>query len=347
MRSEEKDMRIRSRGVLVLAAVIACFVPLSAAAAPGPKVCVFVPGVVSGSPIYEQLVAGAKRAVAETGGASIKVVEGGFNQADWLGAIKDLAASGEFALIVSSNPSIPELCKDVALSFPKARFFIADGWLPGQSSIHTVLYNQLEQGYIIGYLAGLLGPSGAGGTKASHKAGLVIAQNYPSMDKMIAPGFEKGLKAADPEASLETRVIGNWYDATKASDLASSLFDAGVNAVLPIAGGAGQGVLSAAKARGRFALWFDGNGYGLAPGTIVGCAVLRQEKLVYERVKALLEGQTSLYGRADIVDMRAGYVDFDDSGAAYKALPAALRSQFEAMLARLRSGAVAFPVSGL
>ena len=47
-----------------------------------PKVCVFVPNVVSGSPTYEQMVAGVERAVAEVPGASYKVVEAGFNQAD-------------------------------------------------------------------------------------------------------------------------------------------------------------------------------------------------------------------------------------------------------------------------
>ena len=69
---------------------------LMVAAAPASRVCVFVPGVVSGSPIYEQLVSGAKRAVAEVPGASLKVVEGGFNQADWLGKLSALAATGEF-----------------------------------------------------------------------------------------------------------------------------------------------------------------------------------------------------------------------------------------------------------
>src|SRR5208282_5492629 len=117
---------------------------MGAIAAPATKVCVFVPGVVSGSPIYEQLVAGAGRAVSELPGASLKVVEGGYEQADWLGKISALAASGSFSLIVSSNAAIPDLCSQAAASFPAARFFVADAWLPGNRSIHTVLYNQLE-----------------------------------------------------------------------------------------------------------------------------------------------------------------------------------------------------------
>ncbi len=335
----------RILAALALSALCAAF----AAAAGGPRVCVFVPGVVSGSPIYEQLVAGAKRAVDESPGASLKVVEAGFNQAEWLDKLSALAATGEFSLIVSSNPAMPDLCRQVSESFPAARFFVADGWLPGNPRIHTVLYNQFEEGYIVGYLGGLVGSSGLPGTSASHKAGIVVAQRYPSFDKLIVPGFTKGLVDADRSASLETREIGNWYDANKAAELAASLLDAGANVILPIAGGAGQGAINAAKGRGKYALWFDGDGYALAPGTIVGCAILRQDRLVYERVKKLLAlGEKSpLYGNADVVGVKDGYVDFDASGAAYKALPPGLRASFEAMLARLRSGSLAFPVKGL
>lgn len=318
--------------------------------AKAPKVCVFVPNVLSGSPTYEQMVAGAKRAVAEIPGATLKVVEAGFNQAEWLGKLSALAATGEFSLIVSSNPAIPDLCAQVSASFPEARFFVADSWLPGNKAIHTVLYNQIEQSYMVGYLAGLASSGRLGEAGPTHKAGLIVAQRYPSFDKMIELGFAKGLKAADPAAVLETRVLGNWYDATKASELANGLFDAGAAAILPIAGGAGQGVVSAAKSKGRYVVWFDDDsGYRLAPGIVIGCAVLRQERLVYERVKAILaQGSASpLFGKADIVGAKEGYVDFASQDPSYEGLPAAARAALDAQVAKLRSGTIAFPVSGL
>jgi riboflavin transport system substrate-binding protein len=324
---------------------------LCAFAAPprAPKVCVFVPGVESGSPGYEQMAAGARKAAAEIPGASVKVVEAGYNQSEWLGKLSAIAASGEFDLIVSSNPALPELCAQAADSFPKQRFFVSDAWLPGNPAIHTVLYNQLEQGYMVGYLAGLASSGKLGGA-ASHKAGIIVAQRYPSFDKLIEPGFLKGLKAADPAAGLETRVLGNWYDATKAAELANGLFDAGAAVILPIAGGAGQGVVSAAKAKGRRALWFDDDsGYRLSPGTVIGCAVMRQDRLVYERVRALLQAGSGspLYGKAEVVGAKDGYVDFAGKDPAYAALPAPARAALEAEIARLKSGALAFPVSGL
>ncbi|MBU0936044.1 MAG: BMP family ABC transporter substrate-binding protein, partial [Spirochaetes bacterium] len=137
-------------------------------------VVVFVPGVSSGSPIYEMLVAGAKKAVAEVPNATLKVVEAGYNQAEWLDKLMAIAETGEFELIVSSNPSLPELCARVAQDYPEQKFFIADAYLAGNTSIHTVLYNQKEQAYMVGYLAALYTQQ----TSGSNIIGLVAAQSY-------------------------------------------------------------------------------------------------------------------------------------------------------------------------
>lgn len=304
------------------------------------SVAVFVPGVASGNPIYEMLVAGAEKAVAETPGASIKVIEAGHDQSAWLDSLRDTVASGEFGLIVSSNPSLPELCAKLTGDYPAIRFIVADAYLPGNPAIHTVLYNQKEQGYIVGYLAALVTKARSPG--APPAAGMVVAQRYPTLDRLIIPGFEAGLRAVDPGFSLQLREVGNWYDSAKAAELAGSLYGSGVEVILPIAGGGGQGVVAAAKERGKSVVWFDGAGYSLDPVAVVGCATVAQDRLVYERLKAALGGDGSIYGRADIVSARDGYVGFDAEGAGYAALPADIRAGLEAALAGLASGSPDF-----
>ncbi|HAE20796.1 MAG TPA: BMP family ABC transporter substrate-binding protein [Spirochaetaceae bacterium] len=317
----------------VIALSISCAKP---AEAPNRlSVALFVPGVASGSPIYEMLVSGAQKAVAESPGATIKVIEGGYDQSAWLDKLRDIAASGEFGLIVSSNPAIPELCAKVAEDYPEQRFFIADAYLDGHPAMHTVLYNQIEQGYIVGYLAGLV--SKAARPAGPLIAGLISAQRYPTFDRLIEPGFVAGLKAVDPGFSVEYREIGNWYDANKAAELARSLYAAGAELILPIAGGAGQGVVAVAAELKKKVVLFDGSGYRLGPDAVIGCATIAQDRLVYERLKALLAGD-KLYGKADIVSARESYVGFDADGPAYKALPQAIRSAFEQALTELAQG---------
>lgn len=300
------------------------------------SVAVFVPGVSSGNPIYEMLVKGAAKAVEETPGASLKVVEAGFDQSTWQDSLRDTVASGEFGIVVSSNPSLPELCARLSDDYPEVRFVIVDAYLSGNPAIHTVLYNQKEQGYIVGYLAGLITKARSPGS--SPVAGLIAAQRYPTLDKLIRPGFEAGLQAVDPAFKLEFREVGNWYDSAKAAELAGGLFAMGVQVILPIAGSGGQGVVAAARERGKSVVWFDGAGYDLDPHSVVGCATIDQDRLVYERLKAALQGDNTLYGRADIVSIQEGYVGFDDSGAGYQALPESIKTSLQEALDSLRSG---------
>jgi simple sugar transport system substrate-binding protein len=303
------------------------------------SIAVFVPGAVAGSPIYEQLVAGAKRA-ADEAKAEFTVVEAGFDQSAWEAKLTELAVSGKYGLILTSNPAMPELCAKAAIAAPKQRFFVADGYLSGNKNISTALYNQVEQAYAVGYLAGLY-------LKANPKAGsapmagVVVAQRYPSFDRAILPGFEKGLAAAFPGATAELRVIGNWYDAQKAKELAASLIASGAGILFPIAGGAAQGVLSAAVEGKAKAVWFDSSAYGLSPGTIIGCAILRQEKLSYERVKAALAGKLA-WGKAEVLGFKEGYVDFDDQDPLYaSSLDEASRADQKITIDGLRSGKLA------
>lgn len=333
-----------TKAAFLAAAILSSIALQSLEAAPVAKirsVAVFVPGAVAGSPLYEQMVAGAQRASKEAG-ARFAVVEAGFNQAEWAAKLGQLAASGEWDLIVSSNPAIPALCVEALKIAPAQRFFVSDGYLAGNPNVATVQYNQVEQGYLLGYFAGLVSLASDVGKNKGKKVGVVLAQSYPSLDQAILPGFEKGLKAAAPGYAIEPRLIGNWYDGAKALELSKALIDSGVSVLFPVAGGAAQGVVTAAKQAGKSVVWFDGTAYAQAPGTILACSVIRQEKLTYERVSAALSGKLE-WGRAEVLGVKDGYVDFDDVDPLYaKYVPAGIRSKMKPVIDALRSGKVAF-----
>ena len=302
------------------------------------KLAVFVPGVTEGSPIYEMLAEGAQRAVDESANASAQIVEGGFNQAEWQEKITSLAATGSYDLILTSNPAMPSICASVAKDFPKQRFAVMDGFLRDNAQVYTVLFNQMEQAYLIGYMGGLVTTSSMPGANPDTRVGLLVGQRYPVMDRAIEPGFERGLKDANPSIKLDFRVVGNWYDAGKAAELARSMIDAGVDVILPIAGGANLGVVKAAEESGHYVLWFDSSGYGLAPGTIVGSTVLRNDRASYETVKASMENKLD-YGTPRVVGIREGYIDFVTDDENYRKLvPLEIRNQVESRLKEFKSG---------
>ncbi|HEY9054613.1 MAG TPA: BMP family ABC transporter substrate-binding protein [Rectinemataceae bacterium] len=331
--------------ILLLGLALLCLV--GAAFAKPLKVAVFIPGVRAGSPIYDGLAKGVERFASENAGTGVKVFEAGFNQAEWEEKLTSLVATGEYDILITSNPSLPDLIAKISPAFPKQKFICLDGQKSGVPNLYTVLYNQLEQGYVTGYLAGLVSLSSLPGANPDKKVGLVIGQHYPVMDKLIAPGFEQGIKAVDPAFQLDTRVVGNWFDATKAADLAKSMIASGVDVILPICGSASQGVLKSAQEAGKYLVFFDGDEFARAPKTILGCTILHQEELAYTKLKAAAEGKL-LFGTADVVGMRDGYIEFLDKHPSYlEGVPQAVRAKVDAVVSQIKSGKLQFKVPAL
>ena len=304
------------------------------------SIAVFIPGAASGSPIYEMLAAGVKRAVDERNAASggetvtAQVIEAGYNQAEWEAKLTALAASGNYDLIVSSNPSLPELARTARAKFPSQRFLLLDGELSGDPGIYTLKYNQREQSYMAGHLAALLVTESGGG-----KAALIAGQEYPAMLQTILPGYREGVNAVDPGIEVDFRVVGNWYDAAKCAELAAGMIKAGVRVILAVAGGANEGAVQAAVEAGTArVIWFDTNGYAVRPPYIVGSCVIHQDKAAYNKTKLFLEG-TLPFGSAETAGLLDGYVDFIEDDPLYAAaVSAPVREKQGEMLRRLRSG---------
>lgn len=301
---------------------------------------VFVPGVVEGSPTYELLVAGVERAVDESGTASVRVVEGGFNQAQWEQGLTSMAASDEYDLIVSSNPEIPDIVTSVLESFPEQHFLIMDAYLDGNPRIHTVMFNQREQAFLAGYFAGLVGESEMVDGAEPLRAGLLAGQEYPIMNEVILPGYELGLRAVDPDASVDFRVLGNWFDAGRAAELANSMYATGSHIVLTIAGGGNQGVIASARDRDTYVIWYDTPGLDEAPGIVVGSTFVRLDDAAYERTLLAIRGELE-FGVAEVLGVADGYVGFVQDDPLYERhVVDEVRDEMARIIGEMESGAL-------
>ncbi|MBN2617357.1 MAG: BMP family ABC transporter substrate-binding protein [Spirochaetales bacterium] len=299
------------------------------------SIAIFIPGVTAGSPIYEELEEGVKLATQDLG-VSVKTIEGGFNTAEWPEKVKEIAATGMYNLIVSSNPSMPEIANEISKEFPNQKFLILDGNLSGNPNIYTAEYKQYDQAYMAGYLAGLVTLSNMSGANIQKKVGLIIAYNYPVLDEVIIPGFKNGLKDVDPEITIDTRVVGNWWDATKASELTSIMIQEGSDVFLSISGGATQGVISKCQDSGKYIIHFDSNGYSKAPGTVVGSTIIRQKELTYKLVKMYLEN-TLPFGKAEVFSAKDGYIDFIQDDPLYQEnVPEEIKSKMKTIVEKIK-----------
>jgi simple sugar transport system substrate-binding protein len=280
------------------------------------SVLVYITGMLAGSPTYELMADGANDFAASHDKVSVKVYEAGFNQAEWGEQLRGMVASGQYDLVLGTNPSLPEICAEIAADFPEQKFVITDAELSGNPQIRTYLFNQYEQSLFLGYLAGLITTSAElEYANPQKKIGFIAAQEYPLLTTQMVPGFLNGARLVDPDISLDYRVIGSWSDATKAADLASSMSAAGVDVFTSIAGGAAQGMIKNAREKGAYVLYYNDNDYAAAPGLVLGCGIVRQKELTEEILSQALAG-TIPYGTATTVGIEDGYIDFifDDQG---------------------------------
>jgi simple sugar transport system substrate-binding protein len=316
-------------------------------AEPGParpvSIGVFIPGVMSGSPIYEMLAAGVQQAAQDyalipiNAAPTVTVIEGGFNQTEWEGRVTAMAASGSYDLIVSSNPSLPAIASAVSAKFPNQHFLLLDGELAGNPMIYTLRYNQWEQAYMAGHIAGLFIDWQEGNV---FKIGLVAAQEYPVMNEIILPAYLAGAQAVNPGFKVDFRVVGNWYDAGRGAELAEDMIRNGASVILCIAGGANEGVVRAAADAGAKVVWFDTNGYSVMPETVIGSSVLYQDKAAYAATLRYLDNNLP-FGTAEMVGVADGYVDFITTDYNYEhSVPQAVRDKQAALIEQIRSGAL-------
>lgn len=333
------------------------------------EIAVFVPGIMADSPVYSMLAAGVQEAVdsvnsrLQDGGSAldlgeysplvegskevlVTILEAGTNQAEWSNKLTALAATGKYALIITSNPSMPEIIEPLTTQFPQVKFVVLDGFLEGNNNIATIRYNQREQAYLTGYIAALVSTANPQEMKYANPEahlGFIAAQEYPVMNEILLPSFIEGAQAAVPEAKVDFRIVGNWYDATKGAELARSLYNSGVDVILPICGGASQGVIAAAKELGFYITWFDEDGFDKAPGYIVSSSVMAQKKMAKEATEKALLG-TIEYGKAKTVGIEDGYIDFVQDNPLYiETVPESIRIKMAALVDDIKTGNLLLP----
>lgn len=336
--------------LLVVPALALALIPLSGCSGTektkhAASIAVFIPGIMADSPTYAHVAEGVQEAIEaynagrtdDSEKATVYIMEAGTNQAEWPGKLTSLAATGSYDLIISSNPSLPEIAQPIAQQFPKQKFIFLDAALAGNQQIYTISYNQRDQAYISGYMAGLY--------SRSHKVALIAAQEYPIMNNILHPYFARGAADAFPGTSCEFRIVGNWYDASKGAEITNALADAGIDVILPICGGASQGVIAAAGERGQHIVWFDENGFKKAPGTIISCCMTKQAKAAKEATLQYLAGNTP-WGTIKEVGFKEGYAEFFDSDENYiKHVSEDIRTKMKSLTTGLLDGSVALPDS--
>ncbi len=223
------------------------------------------------------------------------------NETQFEQAHRRFAQRGQDPIVgVGFNQANP--VEKVAKEFPKVRFTVIDG-VVNLPNVQSVLFKEHEGSFLVGLLAAMASKTG--------KVGFVGGMDIPLIRK-FACGFEQGIKYANPKAELIQNMTGTtpaaWNDPARGGELAKGQFDRGVDVIYAAAGATGNGVMQAAKDRGKLAIGVDSNQNHLHPGTMLTSMVKRVDLAAYESFKTAMAG--SWQPGISVLGLKEGGVDW-------------------------------------
>lgn len=281
------------------------------------KVGIFIPGVTSGNPTYEAMAKAGESIAEEYTNISIKTLEAGHNQAQWQEKLTSFVSQGDYDVIVTTNPALPEICDKVSKSFNEQKFIVTDAYYTNNKNIATFMFNQYEQSYVLGYAAALISESESLNTSKSKKIGFVVAQEFPLFNKHILPGFLDGAKLVNDNFTVDYRVIGNWSDSTKALEIAKSMIANNIDVTAIIAGNAGVGAMNAYRDNDKYIVFHNTDEYAKAEGSVLLSGFVDQYRLVRESILDASLNNID-YGVAKTIGIKDGYIEILNDSEYYK-----------------------------
>ena len=252
---------------------------------------------------------------------------------DFLPSYRMFAESGEYDLIIGLAADQTEAITEISQDFPDQKISHIDSStdLPNVSAVYT---KWQEQTFLTGVLAGLGTLSDMEKANTDNVVGVILGQDQPTL-RLGVVGFEAGVRYVNPDCEVLEAVVGDFNDPGKAKEIALSIYNRGADFIQPIAGASGMGVFNAAKEADRYTFGVGGNQNYMEPDYIVATALRDVNTIVYNEIKALVEGTWE--AGVHISGIKEGSVGFDNSQSNIE-LPEDIAKAVEDIKAKIVSG---------
>ena len=211
----------------------------------------------------------------ETYGFQLDVSECG--SGDMSLTLQDYVDDGSYDLIILMYHAL-DAANAAYETNPDQKFLVYDVEAEGNPSMISEAFAKNQLGFIAGVFTALMEEKGTvtlNGTTTtwtpSNQFGSILGVELTSTIGAIT-GFEAGVKYINPDAEVQTAVIGDWADQAAARELALAIYNSGVHILFHNAGGAFLGALEAARSTNQFAIGYDANQNSLAPDNTLASA---------------------------------------------------------------------------
>jgi basic membrane protein A and related proteins len=192
--------------------------------------------------------------------------------------LRDLAGKG-YGLIIAHGGQFAGNLKKVAPDFPKIWFLQIAGDATGPN-LASVGIRFEDAAYLLGM--------GAAFSSSGTKFGYITGPKVPVTNAQ-SQGFEQGVLAVKPNATVEAVFLKSWQDGTAGTEAANALLDKGVEVIYYNFDPLDQPIMKAAQSRGKRVI---NQGYDLnylAPDTVLSSLLVSGGALFTPTAKLWLE----------------------------------------------------------
>ena len=253
-------------------------------------------------------------AIASKYGVETRTVEAGYDSNKYEPSLQAAIDYSDVIFVISYG--FEDQLKAMADQYPDKIIVNLDTVVKNdKNTITSVDFIEEESAYLAGVAAALATlDTSIPGINADKVVGVVGGDVDPVISAFVY-AYENGVHSVDPEIKVLKKSLGGaWDDSAKGKQAALQLYDQGADVVFQAAGGAGLGVLQAARERGLYAIGVDTNQNDLEPGFVIASDVKFVGKGI-EDVFAQVKDGTYKPGQVLEYGVKSGGVDLTFEGS--------------------------------
>lgn len=280
--------RFRLFAFVMLTVLLVASISTAVVAQDTPRVALIIAQGGLGDRSYNDLAfAGLTLAASELG---VEVVP--IESPDPVGEGENLlrtAAEAGFDLVITLEFSHFDPLARVAPDYPDTLFSIVNIEVPGDNVV-SIMFDEHTGSYLAGMLAALV-TTDADLEQANDDAviGAIGGVQSSGIDIFLY-GYLQGACAINPDISVLLAYAGGFGDPSTGRELALSMNEQGADVVFQVAGGTGEGVITAAREQNFFAVGVDSDQDFLAPGNVLTSMMKRVDVAIYDVISRLVDG---------------------------------------------------------
>ncbi len=306
------------------------------------RILLLVPGTLGDKSFFDSANEGMKLA-AENYDADTKVVEMGTDTTKYSATLDDVCNEG-WDIIVTGGSNISQPLQEAALDYPKQQFILYDEAVDftdgANSNIYCMTYKCNEGGYLAGVLAASMSETG--------KVGFAGGYDIPLINDWLV-GYIEGVQSVNPEVKVSIGYMNSFTDAAKGKEVGLALYNGGTDIIFQAAGGAGLGIIDAAKEAGKYAIGTDSDQSEMfasdaEKANAIYASILKRVDLSIEKaIGTYIDGGLS-FGSVDVYGLAEGCVEITDNSWYQENVPQEVKDAVESVKQEIINGDVT-PVS--